>query len=85
MLSLYAFAFGSYGASLFPDGSQPMWKHVLITGSVVGITGLNLLSARLIGEAEDTIVLVKLAILLLFVGVGIWGVDGARLAPAAWS
>jgi len=85
MLSLYAFAFGSYGASLFPEGSQLMWKHVLITGSVVGITGLNLLSARLIGEAEDTIVLVKLAILLLFVGVGIRGVDGARLVPAAWS
>jgi len=85
MLSLYAFAFGSYGASLFPAASQAMWKHALITGSVVGITGLNLLSARLIGEAEDAIVFVKLAILLLFVGVGIWGVDGARLAPAAWA
>jgi len=85
MLSLYAFAFGSYGASLFPAGSQVMWKHVLITASVVGITGLNMLSAKLIGEAEDAIVFVKLAILLLFVGVGIWGVDGTRLAPAAWS
>ncbi len=85
MLSLYAFAFGSYGASLFPATSRAMWMHVLVTASVVGITGLNLLSARLIGEAEDAIVLVKLAILLLFVGVGIWGVDGARLAPAAWS
>jgi len=85
MLSLYAYAFGSYGASLFPPASQVLWKHILITGSVVGITGLNLLSARLIGEAEDWIVLIKLAILVLFVAVGIWGVDMTRLAPSAWS
>ena len=84
MLSLYAFAFGSYGSSLFP-GSQLVWKHVLITVGVVGITGLNLLNAKLIGEAEDWIVLIKLTILVLFIAVGIWGVDWPRLAPAEWS
>ncbi|MBU2549726.1 MAG: APC family permease [Proteobacteria bacterium] len=84
MLSLYAFAFGSYGSSLF-SGSQLIWKHVLITVGVVGITGLNLLNARLIGEAEDWIVLIKLVILILFIGAGIWGVDWPRLAPAQWS
>jgi len=84
MLSLYAYAFGSYGASLFPTSSETLWKHVLISGSIVGITGLNLLSARLIGEAEDWIVLVKLAILVLFIAVGIWGVDSGRLASSAW-
>jgi amino acid transporter len=85
MLSVYAYAFGSYGASLFPPDSQPLWKHILITGIVVGITGLNLLSARLIGEAEDWIVLIKLSILVLFIGVGIWGIDETSLAPSAWS
>jgi len=85
MLSLYAYAFGSYGASLFPPGAQALWRHVLISGAVVIITGLNLLSARLIGEAEDWIVLIKLTILLFFVAVGIWGIDGSRLAPAAWA
>jgi len=85
MLSLYAYAFGSYGSSLFPPASQQLWKHLLITGSVVSITGLNLLNARLIGEAEEWIVLIKVAILLLFITVGIWGVDWGRLAPAAWS
>ncbi|MBI1397502.1 MAG: amino acid permease [Betaproteobacteria bacterium] len=85
MLSLYAYAFGSYGASFFPSGSQALWKHVLITVSVVGITGLNLLNAKLIGEAEDWIVLLKLLILGLFIGFGLWGVDQARLAPSAWS
>ena len=31
MLSLYAYAFGSYGASLFPADSSLPWKHILIT------------------------------------------------------
>jgi amino acid transporter len=85
MLSLYAYAFGSYGASLFPASSQLIWKHVLISGSVIAITGLNLLSARVIGEAEDWIVLIKLMILLVFISVGVWGIDGARLAPSTWA
>ena len=85
MLSLYAYAFGSYGASFFPPESQVVWKHVLATGSVVAITGLNLLNTKVIGEVEDWIVLVKVVILLVFVGVGIWSVDGARLVPATWS
>lgn len=84
MLSLYAYAFGSYGASLLPSSSHTFWKHVLITGSIISITGLNLLSAKLIGEAEDWVVLIKLVILLLFIAVGIWGIDGARLAPSVW-
>ena len=85
MLSIYSYAFGSYGASFFPSDSQPFWKHVLITASVLGITGLNLLNARLIGEAEDWIVLLKLLILSVFIGVGIWGIDTGKLAPATWS
>jgi amino acid transporter len=85
MLSLYAYAFGSYGASLFPPDSQPIWKHILITSSVLVITGLNVLNAKLIGEAEDWIVLIKLAILTLFIAVGIWGVDNTKLALSTWS
>jgi amino acid transporter len=84
MLSLYAYAFGSYGASLFPAESHTLWKHVLISVSILGITGLNLLSAKLIGEAEDWIVLIKLAILVLFIAIGIWGIDTTRLSPGDW-
>ena len=85
MLSLYAYAFGSYGASLFPPASQLLWKHLLICAIIVLLTGLNLLSAKLIGKAEDWIVFIKLAILLLFVAVGIGGIDVVRLEPASWS
>lgn len=85
MLSLYAYAFGSYGASLFPPAHQDVWKHVLISASIVGIAGLNLLSAKFIGDVEDWIVLIKLLILGVFIAVGIWGVHGTWLAPSAWS
>ena len=84
MLSLYAYAFGSYGASLLPSSSATLWKHVLISASIIGITGLNMFSAKLIGEAEDWIVLIKLVILAVFIAVGIWGIDSVRLAPSTW-
>jgi len=85
MLSLYAYAFGSYGATLFPSSSAGFWKHVLISAAIIGITGLNVLSAKLIGDAEDWIVLIKLVILVAFIAMGIWGIDAARLAPSQWS
>jgi amino acid transporter len=85
MLSLYAYAFGSYGSSLMPTDARGPWGHVLISASVIVITGLNLFSARLIGEAEDWVVVIKLIIPGLFIATGIAGVDGDRLAPTTWS
>jgi len=84
MLSLYAFAFGSYGATFFPAGMQVFWKHVLITGSIAGITALNVLGAGIIGRAEDLIVGIKVAILLFFIAVGIWGISVQNLALSTW-
>ncbi|MEJ2728822.1 MAG: APC family permease [Deltaproteobacteria bacterium] len=85
MLSLYAYAFGSYGSALFPVGSQLIWKHVLISSSILAIAALNLLSARFIGEIEGWIVAVKIAILLLFVVAGALTIDSNRLYPDQWS
>ncbi len=85
MLSLYALAFGSYGATFFPEAWQATGRHVLISLSVVLITGLNLLSAESIGRAENWIVGLKVAILLLFVGTGLAGVKGAQIAPGSWT
>lgn len=85
MLSLYAYAFGSYSAQFFPVSLQPVAKHVLISAVVLLLTLLNTLGANIIGEAEELIVGIKVFILLTFIGVGIWGVEPARLEPAAWS
>jgi hypothetical protein len=85
MLSLYAYAFGSYGATFAPEAFRPLLKHLLISGVVVFLTFLNVLSADVVGKAEEGIVGFKVAILLLFVGVGLWGVEPQRLGPAAWA
>jgi len=85
MLSLYAYAFGSYGATFFSPALAGVAKHALITAATVVITILNLASADLIARAEDWIVGLKLVILLFFVGVGMRGVEEARLATSAWS
>ncbi len=85
MLSLYAFAFGSYGATFLPEAWQGIGTHVLISLSVITIAGLNLLSAELIGKAESWIVGLKVVILLFFVGAGMTGINTAQLAPGSWS
>jgi len=85
MLSLYASAFGSYGAAFASDSMHLLVKHVLITFCVVLITGLNLLSADAIGKAETWTVGLKVSILLLFVAVGIFQIDPSRVNLSAWA
>ncbi len=84
MLSLYSFAFGSYGASLI-HGSQILWKHILISGSILLFTLLNVTGAKLVGEAEEYIVIIKLLILLVFVGIGLSTIDLANMEPVEWT
>jgi amino acid transporter len=59
MLSLYAFAFGSYGASFFPPAYHLLAKHGLISGVVLVFTFINVLGATAVGDSEQWIVLVK--------------------------
>jgi amino acid transporter len=85
MLSLYALAFGSYGATFLPAEWQDAGRHALISLAVLAITGLNLRSAAFIGRAETWIVALKIAILLLFVATGVAGIKAANVAPSAWT
>ncbi len=85
MLSLYSFAFGSYGATFFSPNFQPTAKHALISAIIIAVTLLNTLGADLIARAEDWIVAIKLLILVFFIVVGVMGIKTARLAPAAWA
>ncbi len=85
MLSLYAFAFGSYGAELFPGLPHNLIKHLLISGIVLTISVLNIFSAKLIGEAEDLVVLLKLLILIFFCVIGFIGIHPENLVISNWS
>jgi len=85
MLSLYAYAFGSYGASFFPSEIQPFWRHIFTSIIIIVLTGLNILGARTVGRFEEAIVAFKISILLLFVSVGILSVNTQNLQPSTWS
>lgn len=85
MLSLYAFAFGGYAASFFPPQSHDLWQHVFITVIILLLTGVNVFGASIVGEAEEWIVGFKVFILIAFVLVGFWSIDGSRLTPATWA
>ncbi|AET69166.1 amino acid transporter [Desulfosporosinus orientis DSM 765] len=85
MLSLYAYAFGSYGAMFFPEASQLIWKHVLISGIVILLTCLNLLNAKVIGEWEEWIVGFKIIILVLFIFAGLASTNMQAIQPSTWT
>jgi amino acid transporter len=85
MLSLYAYAFGSYAASFFPVASQPLWRHIFISGVVVLFTFLNILGARAVSRSENYIVAVKIIILVFFLVIGLWSVNTQYISPASWA
>jgi len=86
MISLYAYAFGSYGANVFSfPGSEDMVKHVLITFIIVLFTAVNALGTVISGRTEDALVAFKLAILLIVVGAGIAYVNTGKLHPSNWA
>lgn len=84
MLSLYSFAFGSYGSTFFNE-NQEVWKHILISSSIISFTALNFLSAKFVGKSEEIIVIIKIVILVIFVAVGFWSIQFEKLQPDTWS
>ncbi len=85
MLALYAYAFGSYGSALFA-GSDIGWLHkTLSSGIIIAFVLVNLLGAFMTGKAEDIMVFIKLAILLIFCAVGYFSIDWEHLALSQWT
>jgi len=84
MLSLYAYAFGSYASALF-FGHEVVWFHKIAASSVIVLfVIINLLGAFLTGKAEDLMVFIKVFILIVFVCVGVFTADFHRLSPQFW-
>ena len=78
LLAIYAYAFGSYGASLFPEEKYLFWKHFLITGIIIFLAIINYFGADLAIRSENLFNSAKMIILLGFVIFGL-------LAPIEWS
>ncbi len=78
LLAIYAYAFGSYGASLFPKADYEFWKHALITGIIIFLAIVNFFGAELAIRSENLFNSVKMILLAVFVVAGL-------IAPIEWS
>lgn len=78
-MSLYSYTFGVYAGRLF--GMHPS-LNAYIGGAVITVfTGINLLGVRESGFTEDFLVYIKVAILLIVGGVGIFTVTRVEAFP----
>jgi len=88
MLSLYASAFGSYAPNLCAITGGPMDFHIYATFIILLASGINYYSIKVVGAIESYAVIIKLIILLAFIGVGIYGLMGnsnlEQLSPSNW-
>lgn len=89
MLALYASAFGSYAPNLISlTGDRVMDSHIFATAIVVVATAINYYSIVVVGAIESYAVIIKLAILLGFVVIGVYGLFGnphlGQLSPEHW-
>lgn len=89
MLALYASAFGSYAPNLFQLTSDKIIdSHIYASAIVILATAINYYSISVVGKIESYAVIIKLVILLSFVGFGIYGLFGnphlEQLSPEHW-
>lgn len=78
LVSVYAYAFGSYGSSLFPEADRDFWLPVLITGVILALVFVNVFAASLVVRSENLFNAVKMLLLAGFVVAGL-------LTPMEWS
>ena len=81
-IALYATGFAAYAAT-FINLPSKVWA----VGVVLAFTAINFLGARIMGRAESVIVIIKVAILIVFVAAAFIALPGggfARLSPSTW-
>ncbi len=81
-IALYATGFAVYAAT-FVNLPSKVWA----VGVVLAFTAINFLGSRIMGRAESVIVIVKVAILIVFIAAAFIALPGggaSRISPAAW-
>lgn len=84
-IALYAQGFSAYCMTFFTNTPTPFLSKSIACGIVVFFTLINMLGAGDVGKAELFIVIVKVSILILFAGVGLFYVNPENLAMSQWS
>ena len=77
MLALYASAFGSYVPNLFElTDNKTLDSHIYASAIIVFATLINYYSIKVVGKIESYAVIIKLVILLSFICIGLYGLNG---------
>ena len=76
MLSLYASAFGSYAPNLLPITGGELDFHLYASGIILLAAIINFYSIKVVGMIESYAVIIKLVILITFIGIGLYGLMG---------
>ena len=89
MLALYASAFGSYAPNLYQiTSNKALDTHIYASAIILLATAINYYSIVIVGKIESYAVIIKLIILLSFVGFGLYGLFGnphlEQLSPEHW-
>lgn len=88
MLSLYASAFGSYAPNLLPITGSGLDFHLYASGIILLAAIINYYSIKVVGMIESYAVIIKLVILIAFIGIGLYGLIGnpnlEQLYPENW-
>lgn len=82
-MALYAYTFGVYGSAMLGGGGThgPGMHHLLETLILLSFLGVNLYGVKASGSSELIIVTIKMLILFLFGGIGLFYAKPDHLLP----
>ncbi len=85
LLAVYAYAFGGYIASFFPAEDYVFWNHVFASGLIILLVAVNTFGVALVIRSENAFNLGKMALLVLFIIVGLaLPIEWERFSPSAY-
>lgn len=83
-LALVARTFGSYAATFFPAADRRWLVPLMAAIIVLALMLVNLKGARDVARLENTVVAIKVAVLVLFALAGLWFIRPELLAPRSY-
>ncbi|MFK5855346.1 MAG: APC family permease, partial [Bacteroidota bacterium] len=85
LISIYAYAFGAYGARLFPAEWYPWLKHALLSFVLISLAVINYFSASLVIKSENSLNLIKMVLLAIFLVFGFFSpIDWHQMDTSNW-
>ena len=87
IMSVYAYALAGYSLPYLPEDMRPVASHVISSAALILLGLINYAGSSLVEKSESAFNVGKLAVLALFIVVGLFasGLDWHRLAPAEWA